>query len=67
MNGEKTLLTDKWLTAPETWSPILQEASKIGDVKVIPYDVEIGYDLWSYSMFSHLLYGFATDNMKSTL
>lgn len=37
--------------APETWSPILQEASKLGHLKVIPYDIEVGYDLWSYSKF----------------
>ncbi|EHK45210.1 hypothetical protein TRIATDRAFT_318735 [Trichoderma atroviride IMI 206040] len=33
---------------PETWSPILQEASKLGELKIVPYEVHIGYDLWSY-------------------
>lgn len=36
------------IVAPETWSPVLQEAAKLGDLKIIPYDVEIGYDFWSY-------------------
>ncbi|KAH6997589.1 Met-10+ like-protein-domain-containing protein [Ilyonectria sp. MPI-CAGE-AT-0026] len=35
-------------SSPETWSPVLQEAAKLGDLKIIPYDVEIGYDFWSY-------------------
>lgn len=34
--------------SPETWSPILQEAAKAGDIKVVPYDIEIGYEFWSY-------------------
>ncbi|KAF7559702.1 hypothetical protein G7046_g4455 [Stylonectria norvegica] len=34
--------------SPETWSPVLQEASRIGDLKVIPYDVEIDYEFWNY-------------------
>ncbi|KAH7133533.1 hypothetical protein EDB81DRAFT_903677 [Dactylonectria macrodidyma] len=33
---------------PETWSPVLQEAAKLGDLKIVPYDIEINYDLWSY-------------------
>ncbi|KYK56031.1 tRNA methyltransferase Trm5 [Drechmeria coniospora] len=33
---------------PETWSPVLQEASKLGDLTVVPFEVTIGYDLWSY-------------------
>ncbi|KAH8707899.1 tRNA (guanine(37)-N1)-methyltransferase [Beauveria bassiana] len=33
---------------PLTWSRELQEASRIGDLKVIPYDIDINYDLWSY-------------------
>ncbi|PHH65479.1 hypothetical protein CDD81_2259 [Ophiocordyceps australis] len=35
-------------TVPETWSQELAEATKIGDVKVVPYEVTIGYELWSY-------------------
>ncbi|KAM6538821.1 TRNA (guanine(37)-N1)-methyltransferase [Fusarium falciforme] len=34
--------------SPETWSPILQEASKLGELKVVPYDLEITYDFWNY-------------------
>lgn len=29
---------------------MLQEASKLGELKIVPYDVHIGYDLWSYRM-----------------
>ena len=34
--------------APETWSSVLQEATKAGDLRVVPFDVTIGYELWSY-------------------
>ncbi|KAF4975308.1 hypothetical protein FZEAL_7873 [Fusarium zealandicum] len=34
--------------SPETWSTLLKEASETGDLKVVPYDVEISYDFWSY-------------------
>jgi hypothetical protein len=37
-----------YVKVPETWSPILQEASKLGELKIVPYEVHIGYDLWSY-------------------
>ncbi|KAM3444548.1 hypothetical protein NHJ13734_001362 [Beauveria thailandica] len=33
---------------PLTWSRELQEASRIGHLKVIPYDIDINYNLWSY-------------------
>ncbi|PFH57947.1 hypothetical protein XA68_14355 [Ophiocordyceps unilateralis] len=35
-------------TEPETWSPVLREASKLGDLSLVPTEVTIGYDLWSY-------------------
>ncbi|KAH7326511.1 Met-10+ like-protein-domain-containing protein [Stachybotrys elegans] len=35
-------------SAPETWSSVLRQAAESGDVKLIPYDVNITYDLWSY-------------------
>ncbi|KAJ4318272.1 tRNA(m(1)G37)methyltransferase [Fusarium piperis] len=34
--------------SPETWSSTLQEASKLGELKVVPYDLEITYDFWNY-------------------
>lgn len=40
---------NKEIIAPETWSPILQEAAKVGDIKVVPYDIDIGYEFWTYS------------------
>ncbi|TQV95875.1 tRNA (guanine-N(1)-)-methyltransferase [Cordyceps javanica] len=33
---------------PSTWSQELQEASRIGDLKVVPYNINIDYNLWSY-------------------
>ncbi|KEY67543.1 hypothetical protein S7711_02459 [Stachybotrys chartarum IBT 7711] len=35
-------------SVPETWSQTLREASDLGDVKVVPYDVQIDYSLWNY-------------------
>ncbi|OAQ63350.1 Met-10 protein [Pochonia chlamydosporia 170] len=48
--GRKCLILrpDLKTSAPETWSPALQEATKIGDLKIVPFDVTIGYELWSY-------------------
>ncbi|TWU78401.1 tRNA(m(1)G37)methyltransferase [Metarhizium rileyi] len=48
--GRKCLILrpDLKISAPETWSPVLQEATKIGDLKIVPFDVEIEYELWSY-------------------
>lgn len=40
------IVTD--ITEPATWSKILQEASDIGDIRIVPYETTIGYDLWSY-------------------
>ncbi|KAM5356216.1 hypothetical protein ACJ41O_002862 [Fusarium nematophilum] len=34
--------------SPDTWSAVLQEASRIGDLKVVPFDLEISYDSWNY-------------------
>ena len=33
---------------PETWSPILQEAVQKAELGVIPYDLNVGYDYWTY-------------------
>ncbi|TQS31548.1 hypothetical protein Golomagni_08168, partial [Golovinomyces magnicellulatus] len=33
---------------PTTWSQQLKDATEKGDVKIIPFEVEVGYDLWSY-------------------
>ncbi|OAQ95902.1 hypothetical protein LLEC1_07101, partial [Akanthomyces lecanii] len=33
---------------PSSWSPELQAASKMGDLKVVPYNINIDYSLWSY-------------------
>ncbi|KAG8421706.1 tRNA(m(1)G37)methyltransferase [Metarhizium acridum] len=48
--GKKCLILrpDLKISAPETWSPVLQEATKIGDLKIVPFDVTIDYKLWSY-------------------
>lgn len=44
------VVTYKMYAAPETWSSTLQEASKLGELKVVPYDLEITYDFWNYRM-----------------
>ncbi|EFY97239.1 Met-10+ like-protein [Metarhizium robertsii] len=48
--GKKCLILrpDLKISAPEAWSPVLQEATKIGDLKIVPFDVTIDYKLWSY-------------------
>lgn len=35
-------------TDPETWSSVLQEAHKLGDLSLSPTEVTIGYEVWSY-------------------
>ncbi|RDA91491.1 hypothetical protein CP533_4568 [Ophiocordyceps camponoti-saundersi (nom. inval.)] len=35
-------------TKPETWSPVLREASELGDLSLVPTEVKIDYDMWSY-------------------
>lgn len=52
--------------APDTWSPILKEASKAGDIKVVPYDIEIGYDSWSYRTSEHMPYSQDKRRLTST-
>jgi hypothetical protein len=39
---------DSDFLAPETWSTTLRQAADSGDLKIVPYDVQIGYNLWSY-------------------
>ncbi|PHH93152.1 hypothetical protein CDD83_7 [Cordyceps sp. RAO-2017] len=48
--GRKCLLLKPHIkpAEPDTWSAALQEASKTGDLNVVPLDVSIDYDLWSY-------------------
>lgn len=36
------------LVVPETWSEELKDASRTGGVRVVPFEVTIGYDMWSY-------------------
>ncbi|RDA87951.1 hypothetical protein CP532_3421 [Ophiocordyceps camponoti-leonardi (nom. inval.)] len=33
---------------PETWSPVLREASELGDLSLVATEVTIDYDMWSY-------------------
>ena len=39
------------MTAPETWSPTLQEGVQKEELSVLPYELELGYDYWSYREF----------------
>jgi tRNA (guanine37-N1)-methyltransferase len=45
-----------WLVVPETWSPLLKQGSESGDLTLVPFNVDIDYDLWSYSESHGLLY-----------
>jgi tRNA (guanine37-N1)-methyltransferase len=33
---------------PKTWSTVLQEAVKAEDLKVIPYNLTLDYNYWTY-------------------
>ncbi|KAG5976026.1 tRNA(m(1)G37)methyltransferase [Claviceps digitariae] len=35
-------------SVPETWSDELKDATRVGDVRVVPFELTIGYDMWSY-------------------
>ncbi|KAF4427204.1 tRNA (guanine(37)-N1)-methyltransferase [Colletotrichum fructicola] len=34
--------------APTTWGPVFQEGIKSGELDVIPYELQLDYDYWSY-------------------
>ncbi|GJC83936.1 tRNA (guanine(37)-N1)-methyltransferase [Colletotrichum liriopes] len=34
--------------APTTWGPVFQEGVKTGELDVVPYELELDYDYWSY-------------------
>lgn len=38
-----------WSVVKETWSKALREASEVGDLSLIPYEVPLDYTHWSYS------------------
>ncbi|KAI0890002.1 Met-10+ like-protein-domain-containing protein [Annulohypoxylon maeteangense] len=48
--GTKCLLLDPKIRAqePETWTPILHEGVASKEIGVIPYDLTLDYDYWSY-------------------
>ncbi|KAG5990482.1 tRNA(m(1)G37)methyltransferase [Claviceps pusilla] len=35
-------------SVPETWSDELRDATRTGDVRVVPFELTVGYDMWSY-------------------
>lgn len=45
--GRKCLILRPGLK-PDAFSKELQEGTKAGDLEVVPFEVKIGYDLWSY-------------------
>jgi len=47
--NEEIMLTVR--TDPSTWSPILKEAVKGEDVGVIPYDLKLDYNYWTYRTY----------------
>ncbi|KAM0279309.1 hypothetical protein ACHAQH_004656 [Verticillium albo-atrum] len=48
--GKKCLLLREGVKAdsPSTWGPLLQAAVEAKEVSVIPYDLHLDYDYWSY-------------------
>lgn len=40
-----------FMTAPETWGPIIQEGAQSEELSVMPYELELGYDYWSFREF----------------
>lgn len=48
--GRKCLLLKPTIspTKPETWGPVISELVKQEDVGIIPYELQLGYDYWSY-------------------
>ncbi|KAI6093761.1 Met-10+ like-protein-domain-containing protein [Hypoxylon rubiginosum] len=48
--GTKCLLLDPKIKVgvPETWTPILQEGVSSNEVGIVPYDLSLDYDYWSY-------------------
>ncbi|KAI5466626.1 Met-10+ like-protein-domain-containing protein [Mariannaea sp. PMI_226] len=48
--GKKCIVLAPHIKAslPETWSEALRQGTESGDLKVIPYDLEISYEFWTY-------------------
>ncbi|KAG5922246.1 tRNA(m(1)G37)methyltransferase [Claviceps africana] len=48
--GRKCLILKPELKAsvPETWSDELKDAARAGDVRIVPFELTVGYDMWSY-------------------
>ncbi|KAI0176245.1 Met-10+ like-protein-domain-containing protein [Hypoxylon sp. FL1284] len=48
--GTKCLLLDPKIKAgvPETWTPILREGIASNELGIVPYDLHLDYDYWSY-------------------
>ncbi|KAF3344939.1 Xylosidase/arabinosidase [Verticillium dahliae VDG2] len=48
--GKKCLLLKEGVKAdaPSTWGPLLQAAVEAQEVSVIPYELQLDYDYWSY-------------------
>jgi len=38
-------------TDPTTWSPILQEAVKAQEIGIIPFDLKLDYNYWTYRTY----------------
>lgn len=41
-----------FFTDPKTWSGVLQEAVKVEDLDILPYDLKLEYDYWNYRPYS---------------
>lgn len=40
-----------YFTDPTTWSTLLQEAVKAEELKVIPYNLTLDYNYWTYRTY----------------
>ena len=36
------------VSAPETWGPVIEEGVKENRLRVLPYELTLGYEHWGY-------------------
>ncbi|ROW14712.1 hypothetical protein VPNG_03767 [Cytospora leucostoma] len=48
--GRKCLLLNPRISSkqPETWGPVISELVKRDEVGIVPYELKLGYDYWTY-------------------
>jgi hypothetical protein len=48
------------LTASDTWGPVLREGVDKKELTVVPYELQLDYDYWTYRMEEAPVFGFGT-------